>query len=340
MANYNDSLLLDAVGLIRESKEAPEFRMGNYGALDASMKMREYSIPELSAIKQSVNRATVSKYLTDTNVTIGTVASDRGVTLTGEAGDSATITLSWVPRFFTIKSDHKLFLNNQYTKEQALARLLQSAFKKMYVSLDTYVVAALEAAKTQVQGDRTLGTWDNSGYRQVIANADKNNLYNYIQTELSARDFNGPLMDIHTVNANALFAQQQAQGQANSTNLQFQFGNIEGFTSNVITNATDCYSTHYVVPEGGIALLDWANPLFAEGRTNGAQEFYSMQDPNGYPFVYEVYKTKGVADTHAAGGDYQSWVDQWQVGFWVAFAKAPLSASNDSVIHKYTLAKS
>jgi len=337
MANYADSVLLDAIGLINESKEKYEFRLGNYGALDASLVMRDYTIPELAAIKASERRTTKALYLTDTAVTIGTAASDRGVTLTGEAGDSDAVTVTWVPRFFTIKSDHKLFLNNQYTKEQALARLLQSAFKKLYVSLDTYVVAGLEAAKTQVQGSRTLGTWDSGNYIQKIAQADKDNLYNYISTELAARDFNGQLMDIHTVNADALLRKQLAQGQANSTNLQFQFGNIDGFTSVNITNATDYYSTHYVVPAGGIALLDWASPIYAAGRSNGASEFYTMADPNGKPFQYEVYKTVGPADTYSAAGDYRSWVEQWEIGGWFAFVKAPLSASNDSVIHKYGL---
>lgn len=337
MANYSDANLLAAIGLIVEGKEKQEFRMGNYGALDASLKMREYTIPELATIKQSERRTTTALYLTDTAVTVGTVASDRGVTLTGEHGDAAAVTLTWVPRFITIKSDHALFQNSNYTKEQALARLLQSGLKRIYNSLDSYVVTNLESDKTHVQGARTLGTWDSSNYIQKIANANKNDLYNYISTELAARDFTGQLMDIHTYNADALLRQQMAQGVANSTNLQFQFGNIDGFTSANITNGTDYYSTHYVVPEGGIALLDWASPLYGQGRNNGSSEFYTMADPNGKPFVYEVYKTVGPANTYSANGGYRSWVEQWEIGAWFAFAKAPLSASNDSVIHKYGL---
>jgi hypothetical protein len=154
MSNYSDAALLDAIGILRESKEAPEFRLGNYGALDASLRNREYTIPELPTIKQSERRTTKALYLTDTAVTIGTAASDRGVTLSGEAGDATLVTLTWVPRFFTIKSDHKLFLNSQYTKEQALARLLLSGFKRIYNSLDAYVVTGDTAEGHISVGDK------------------------------------------------------------------------------------------------------------------------------------------------------------------------------------------
>lgn len=334
MANYASSVLVDAIGILSDKYQGKEFRRPIYGGHEMFLKGSEYTIPDLAEIRKSVNRTTTAKYLKRSNPT---VASTFSCTPTATVGDSGTVNLSWTPYTTAITISNKRHGNNYFDRARALAGELEAAFRNLHDSIETAMVAYLEANKTGVNaGSSVLGTFDSTFDIFKVANANKDRYYNYLMTVMRENKYYNELMAVQNVAAWALINEQVAQGQANSTNLRYQYGDIDFMASHSISTGSDLV-TSYVAEPDSVAVLDWIDPLNREGAVAGEREWTTMQDLYGYPWTWQVLNYKTCADTSQTGGYTQDLTEVWEIGIHLSLAKAPLSNAGETPIFKFAL---
>lgn len=335
MANYQPSILLDAVGIITDPFNKHEFRPGYFGATEAFMKYRDFSVPDLAEIRKSPLRATTARYLTRTNQSAVTA---RGCAVTASLGDSATETITWATRGFTVMTSAKQFDNNYYSQAKAFANDLYNGMLNAHEDIETLAVAYLEANKTGVNnGSAFMGTWDGVNDIFDIAVADKTRYYNYLKTIMRENKYRGELNIIQNVAASAIMWEQMAQGISNDTNEQYQYRGLNFIESDTVTAASDYLINSYVVPDHAISLLDWIPPLNVRGAKEGAYEWTTMGDLFGLPITWSVYKITSCADTTGTGGDTQDLVTKYEVTCDFGFVKAPITTASETAIYKFGL---
>lgn len=335
MANYQPSILLDAVGILSNRFNAHEMRPGFFGATQSFLKYRDYSIPDLSEIRRSPQRTTTVRYL---DKTTQSTISARSCSPTAAFGDSSAATVTWSTIGFTVYTSEKLFNNNYYTAQQAFANDLYGGFLNAHEELETQIVAFLEASKSGVNaGSAWMGTFDTADDIFNVAVADKTRYYNYMQTIMRENKYRGELDAVQNVAAGAVMMEQLAQGAGNSANQQYQYGNINFFESNYVTTASDYIINSYVFNPYSVALLDWIPPLNVAGKVSGENEWTTMGDLFGLPITWSVFKKASCDSSVSLGGEVQDLLTVWEVTCDFGLVKAPITVSTETPIFKFGL---
>jgi len=338
MANYADSVLLAAVGKLNKPYQDKEFRRKLYGAHNMFLDGVEYTIPDLAAIREAETQTTTTKYLTKSTPTVG---SARSCSPSPTVGDSGTADLSWTTYSFPITVSYKRHSGNFYKRAEALAAELEGGFQAAHDAIETAMVAYLESNKTGVNaGSAFMGTFDTTNDIFPITQANKDRFYNYIMTVMRENKYSGRLLAAENVGAGAIHMEQTAQGQANSSNLGYQYGNIEFMPSHSITVTSDYNIKSYVAAPDSVAVLDWIPPLNRQGEVAGEREWTTMADPFGFPWTWSVLYKKTCADTSGSGGATQDLTEVWEISIDLALTKAPLSVADETPIFKFGLQSS
>lgn len=335
-ADYSDSVLLDGIGKLTTLMNEKTLRREQYGALDAYVLNREFSLPELAELRTAERRAVKTKYLKRTS---GTPGSSRTCTPSASLGDSGNIDITWTTYSDTFKTTDKVFRNNEFSSSNQLANDMFNTFLDLYTKIETDVVAHLEANKTGVNVG-TLGTFDTVNDIMEIANADRDNYLNYIRTMMLANKYSGTLIDVHTINLDALYREQRNQGESNDRNDAFQFSGFDHFPSLSITNASDHFGTSYILETNSVAIADWIPAANREGVRQGDRTWTTMPDPFGYPWSWSVFRVESCSDTSSEGGNTQDPVITWEVSLDLSLNVAPIDVSDETPIFKHALLSS
>lgn len=338
MANYAATVLLEARAK-QQQKYATKFegRTINSYLMDMFMRNRDITIPNLADLRNSTTQATSILYPTKTAYTVNDAKS---CSPTGEQGDSGKVTLSWATKQVEVITSLKRHNGNEYSMVDALAWELlmaeQALWKDGAASMEVALLAYLEANRTQVATGGHF-TWDGTNYNFDVANADLGNFYNYLYDDLQINNYSGMMLDAYNTTFGGYIRSQANQGNANATNTAFQYQNpfdFQGYASNLITNATGDLSTHFIVPEGGVLLLDWNDPVNREGRVSGDLE-WSLYESRFFPGVMlDLFTKTACADSSGSGGGTQDFVTTYEMSFNYAIAKQPLSTANATPIFK------
>jgi hypothetical protein len=338
MSNYANTVLLAALSELSE-KSNFDMRAPEYGATNVFNKYKKDVIlnyDELVSVKKQSDLQTA--YVDYLRYNSGSVGSSRTHSLSGDIGDSTRDTLSFVTyqREFTLSDG--ITRNNVFKAAKMMQQQIISARLDIGSSIETAAVAALEAARNTVQGNRPssgIGTWDGANnYVYEIANADSNNYYNYIRAAQAALDYTGNFQEVHTVNLEALKWYQLAQGTANSANMQYQYPDFDLNLSTSITNASDYEGTSYVVPVASVGLVDWIPEKNREGLKHGIWDFNAIPDPFGVfdRLALATYYT--VADGSTYGGPQDA---QWIFEMSVDVAFFIPTITTQKIVNKYAL---
>jgi hypothetical protein len=335
MANYQPSILLEAVGIITDRFNAHEMRPGFFGATETFLKYRDYSIPNLADIRKSPQRTTTVRYL---DKTTQSTISARSCSPTAAFGDSSAATITWSTIGFTVYESKKLFQNNYYSAQQAFANDLYGGMLNAHEALETAIVAYLEANKTGVNnGSAWMGTFDTVNDIYDVAVADKTRYYNYMQTVMRENLYRGELDCIQNIAAGAVMMEQLAQGPGNSANQAYQYGNILFHESNYVTTASDYLINSYVFNPYSVALLDWIPPLNVQGLTSGENEWTTMGDLFGLPITWSVFKKSACDSSVSLGGEVQDLLTVWEITCDFGLVKAPITTATETPIYKFGL---
>ena len=340
MANSRAATAVQSArAFIKESTNKKfELRPEMTNILSGFMQDREFTIPNLAAIKKAEKQVTTAMYKTRKAFTIG---SSKSCSPSGETSGSGSVNLTWAQKNFSIQIQTKKYANNEIGLIQAVADDLMEAEKSLFLGasgIDAALITYLEANKTQVNTLSAGGghnTWDSVGNQVKVLLADKDRFPNWLVAEMQMNNYEGNMIDF----ANTLWKSESSyyshQGGQNDKNLAFQFDGLDTKFSNLIVPSGYNQHVHYVVPTGAVAFLDWNDPLNVKGQKTSVGEYSTAQSLLVPGLTYDVYTKESCADTTDDGGSKQDSVIDMEFTLNYSVTKAPSSVANESGIFKY-----
>lgn len=333
---YADTVLQAARSLIKdENNKKFQLRPQFTRLIDLFSRDREYTIPNLASIRKSDTQLTTALYLNKKDFTVGTVKSCTPV---GEQSGSAKIDLTWMTRNVKIYTSFKQHAGNEVNQGRALANDLYNAEVSLWTEIDQILLAYLETNKSGVNLGGS-GAFDGVNDIMAISQLNEQFFYNLVTADMQMNGYNPIYLDAHDPMWTAMVRQYINQGGGNNLNTSFQFAGFEFFPSNLIIpgviGANTYKSIHYVVPEGGVAILDWNDPLNREGRVSGNKSWLTFQSILHPEFTLDLFKLSDCADTTADGGGVQDYTEVWELSFTFALAKQPVPVAGETPIFKY-----
>jgi hypothetical protein len=336
---YANTVIQEARTLLTvPSEQKFELRPVNPMVVNAFLKYREQAILNLAEIKAANQQVTKLVYSKNKAFTIN---ASRSNTPSGEQSGSAIGTLSWNEKNFVIKYNEKLFQNNEVTAMRAFAVDRWNAEKTFWENLETNVlVAFLEANKSTVNdGDGEEGTLGSGN--MVIAADNVDLFYNIVDAHMKMNNFEAPFQDVHSMFWESKKKFYANQGVANQTNLAFQYDGFDFFPSNKVTPADATYlSKHYIIPTGGLAMVNWNNPLNREGKEHANGRLF-VEESLFFPgLFFDVFAKESWGNTGSTGsgeltGDIQDPTIDYEYTLHYANWTHPFSESGRSAIYRY-----
>lgn len=327
--DYVDTVLQTARAFIKdENNRKFELRPNFTNLIDMFLRDREYTMPSLSAIRQAETQATNALYINKKDFVVGTAKSCNKV---GGTSGSSTVPLTWQTLCVGIRHSFKCFAGNEVSSARAFANDIYNAEVSLFEQLDQNALDYLEANHSTVNAAGALSAGD----IRDVAQADKLFFYNCVSAEMRQNNYAPIYLDGHDTGFTKVQQQYINQGAGNSVNTQFQFGGFDFFPSNLITPPAGYESLHYIVPTGGVAVLDWNDPLNRSNASIGDKRWFTMQSLLRPEFTLDVYRTDDCADTSGDGGGTQDLVTTWEIALNYAFAAQPVPTAGETPIFKY-----
>lgn len=338
---YTTSLLLNAQAKLAKRFETPEFRHESYNLIKAMLMQGQnmFIEAELDSLKTSDSRVVESFVFAKRSVTTG---SSRSHTHGAAAfGDSQKVTLSFSIVSGTYSVSLKMGGRNIFERSEMLASDLMSASIAINNTIEAAVATYLSANKTQsnaADGNYAeFGEWDDIEKAWKIPDTKRDYMYQYISQVMGINDYSGNLLLIADPVAAAIAAQLAQQGQANATNLGWQFDNMQIVSSRRVADAS-FLGTVYAIPFGTVGMVDRIPRENKEGFTGKNSDYRSMPDPLGTPLDMATHYREVLADNSSKGSETQDTTFEYENSTDYALVKAPLSsAATDSTIFKFVL---
>jgi hypothetical protein len=347
MANTYASTVLQAARLWQQDNMGKKFESRrDFSKVFPVFQDGQNYVPDLEAIKQSTTQTTTTMYLTKKSFTINT---SKSCSPSGQTGGSGTVDLSWVQKGFAIKHQTKKYHGNELSSTRGLAYDMFEAEMSLWFDssgMEAAMVAYLEANRTQVNAlssaTESRNTWRGAtDYDVTTTHANRNNFYNYMRSDMMLNNYSGKLWDVYNTWFSSDINFYSNQGEGNSTNTAFQFAQMpQGISlqpTNLISPSGYFDSTHYIIPEGGVAILFWNELLNREGRKNESGEWTIMESQLFPGVIYDVFIKNSCSDTSDDGGTTQDSVIDYEFTLNYALTKQPISTANETPIYKYQI---
>lgn len=331
---YADTVLLNARAFINENQNKKfELRPAKNMVIDAFLRNREFTVPNLAAIKQATTQTTQFEYMKSLAFTIGTAKSN---TPSGQKSGSGITSLVWATKTFVIDLPTKQYHGNEVSRDMGFAFSLWNAEKTFWSTMATAGLTYLAANKSTVNSgdgnDGTLGTGT-----MTIANADKEQFYGIVDGHMYLNNYAGPYIDIYSSYWQKYVRHYQNQGAANDENLQYQFGNFMFHPSNNLSAGTGNLAKHYIIPDGGIVMLDWNELANRNGQKMAAVELTTVPSLFFPGIEFDLMIKESLGDTTADGGTVQDITLTFEFSLNYSFATQPFTESGRTAIHEYVI---
>jgi hypothetical protein len=334
MANYANSLLVTAQGLLADKFSKPEMRHKQYSITEVMMKNTPVILPEIEMLKTSDQRA-VEAYAFTKRATDSAAARLHNHTASG-FGDTQKVALSYSTYAQKFKASLKMADRNFMTAAQMLANAMESAFINLMDSIEAANATYLNTNKTQVQAaaDGELGTNDAVNHIWQIPQSSKDWMFQYLGQMLNINDY-GDMKDVICDPVAFAIAQQLAnQGGSNATNKGFQFNDMNLVNSTALTALAGFVGYVYAIPEGTVGALPWIPRVNRENVVTRLQTYTNMNDPFGLGLNVALHYYETADTTAATVGEVQDEIIQYEISIDWATVKAPLSTANETTIFK------
>lgn len=318
--------------------QSNEVRASNYGAWEAAWGDRELlaGTSQLEAIKKSsVQTTTLDVFVKEAQ---GEGTARKCSPTGGQTTDTVDLTYATIFEEFSLSELE--YLQNRFSKEDAMAHMLQQKLLSIDKRLDTAAVAFLESSYHK--GDGSI--YPNFNQAKQVPPSDydiqtqRAALWlNNVAVEMEENDYYGQIRVVGSPRLKGYMASMLNQGAGTATNLGFQFQNFNAMFSNRVTNNTGRNATAYVFEKGMVGAVTWANGLHRKGKDIGTDVWTIMQHPR-YGFDIEVKIKKACTDNSGTiTGGQADYVEGIGLSFDVAFFKAYSSVANNTGLYKYEL---
>lgn len=289
------TVLEDAVIQLGNNNTLNDFenRRPTFGALEAHRQDTNLLVPasEIEAARVAKGRPTKIPVL---NKYAATKKTAYTCNFDPDAVTSAFVTPTWATIGFDVAIEGAINADNYISAVRDMAHQMGMGLQMVGKDLDTAAVTALEAAKSQVNASTLYPVVGNS---MRISNADKLNFYKKIGSIFRRNDMDLPVMDISNTETEIDFTFIGQQGASNDVNTAYQISGIQPFRSNRVTTASGVDETHYLVPRGSLAMLDWIPYDFRVGsRINEGEYWTTVVDPI-FGFTWAVRYKRSCVDS-------------------------------------------
>lgn len=337
-AGYSTSLLLAAQFRLTERLQMPEFAHEPYYLIRLMLDRGQNLVTPgtYQDYKTSDSRTTYGYVFAKRSVTPGAArAYNHSLAALGDT-QQVTITNTVISGNYgiTLKSGGR----NLYSREEMLAKDLESAQIAINDSLEAVIAAYFGTYKTQTCGTvpARFGVWDGTNYLVEVPLAQEKWFFQYIQEVMSINNFDGPLDLVCDNAAFAIGQQYMMQGAANATNTGWQFNNMNIVKSRRVADTTKS-ATVYAMPRGTVGMVNRIPKENIEGWNLKAQNYSRMPDPLGSGLDMAVHYLETPSDS-ITYGETQDIIFEYENSTDYGLVKAPLSASaNYSTIYKFVL---
>lgn len=228
-------------------------------------------------IEKSFNVSVQVPVINYKDITIGNV---RSCAMRTDGVTSALVTLTAVTYVWGFLMYPEQHYENYVSYQSAFNKLMDAGLQKAAATVDTAVVAQLEAQRNQYQPQAILDFYADSGDALQVPQASKNDFYNKLNAIAATMDFEGKI-DVLTNPIGMTMVNRYAnQGQFNATNEAWQFIGYDWFQSNrVVNGGAPIESTLYAVLPGSIAIQGRVDPA-AKRRARIHESKYWELFPN------------------------------------------------------------
>lgn len=334
---YADTVLQQARAFIKaDNNKKFQLRPQFTNIIEVFKRDREFTMPGLSEIRQATTQTTKAMYLKKKTFTVG---SAKSCSPSGEQSGSGIVELTWATKPVVIQMNWKQFAGNEVAMATAFANELYNAEVSLWESVDNALLTYLEANKSGVNNGQS-GTFDSTNDIMSISYANKDYFYNLVTADMKLNNYSPTYFDVYNTMWDASIRKYINQGAGNSTNTEFQFAGFEFSASNLVSAPVNIGthmfdSIHYIVPSGGVAILDWNDPLNRAGKVSGEKSWGLYQSMLHPEFNLDLYKVTGCSDTSSSGGGTQDYTETYELSFNYALAKQPVPTADETPIYKY-----
>ena len=342
MANKTTANLVKAQARLLGAFQAQELRFRNPVTYLAFVLSSPMMFPSWSALRTREDRTVETNYKKRASRAIGT--GGRTHTHTGVKADTALLVPSWASYDDKFNMSIKQADTSMYDAQEQMNQELQEIVANFAEGLETVATAYIFANRSGVNSATQEGAFD--GVDDVFKITESTNGSRAIQITKTVMHVNkysdrNLVVFCDTVAYNK-FEKDAAQGAQNSTNLSFQYNGVE-FIHSVELGAkgaalVGAYAKGFwiVAEKGGFGILPWIPVQNRMGLDTKSNKYSSIINPiDGQS--YAVHEYEAMADDTANNGYTQDVVTQYQVNIDIAFEKAPLSASGETIFQAFAL---
>lgn len=318
-----------------------EQRPSIYGALDMIQRQTNEPLsildaPTKAAIDARFNTSVQVPVIDYRNVSVGNV---RSCALQTGGPTSHLVTLSAVTMSAGFLIYPMQYFENYVAYEQAVMNNIEATMQALAITVDTAVVALLDANKNQYYPSAITNIYPQVANALQVPQAEKNDFYNVLGSILAMMDFPGQIDVTTNPIGLAPVRRLSAQGMGNAVNEAFQLLGYSWYESNRVTNGSaGVESTFYGVAPGCVALHSRIDPNSRQ-RTRLTESQYWDVMPNA-PYLNQdlgVYYQAQCADASAVqasglANSTNTTVESWQF----SVDEFYLKAYNSDVVNRYS----
>lgn len=342
MANFADTNLLNAQVILSEMFNE-DFRQKVLPGIGIYTKNTNFIFPDAASVRASEKRTIVTnQFKRATNA----VVNVRNNAHTGPTSDSATTTLSWTTyaRNFntsiTKLQDNVLGSADSATAEQiSFAQNVMNSILDLHADIETALITHAFTNRTQVNAATENGTFDGVNEKWDVASGDANFYFQFIKSMMRQNRYQDRLYDvINTETQFAVAEQQFAQGGGNSTNLNFQFNQLNNFVSTELGTISGDADSSLIFPERSVGVLNWIPKTFRDGvgmdrsRGDKNQVFTTFPDPIVPEWTWAVHRFETGVDNSGANGNLEDIQVEYEFSIDLSPASAFISVATETPI--------
>ena len=333
MPNLTDTQLLAAITKANQSiMGAAEFRDYEHSTLKKLLDAENDVFRNLNQLKQSLEQPTKVDLFKRVYTASGTAKSAAHAA--AAFPDSFTKDVTYIQRSQTFKVSYKQADNNRFGYDEILQSEMKNKIMSMYLDLSTYVIAWLDANRSQVGVDSIL-LFDETTNDQFDNTApNKEFLFEYIKSAMRKNKYNGIYDIVADQRMAALYRKLAANGVSNADNTAYQIPGIDLVEEPQL--AISAGGTGYVWQKGLVGMTTWNERANVRGEGsigNNEGLFTTMSDPI-LPMRHDVHVIRSVADTSASAGNVQDIVDEYELTVTFTVQGAFESTANATPIFK------
>lgn len=318
-----------------------EQKVANIGAFECFRANSANAIPELNQLLSKYMNPNAAAKFAVLKKEAPTITNVRALSFSPAEGVSAYYSIVWATIVGGIGIQPSAFAGNDIAYQEALMKKLEALEIGFLTQMDTLAVAALDAAKNQV--DQTSAypySFGTNTYGITLAQRDSF-LYT-LQSIMQRNDIESGQFDlVGSFTLQPYLESLKIHGQYNDVNKAMHIAGNDYYFSNRIAPGSGKEVTAYAMPKGSLAFASFIEDDCKQNIDLGGEKWFKMALPMSGIEVGIYEKAAGVDRSGVEGvGFERAFMRKWQAALDVAFI-VPYSSDRAAItapIHKFQIA--